>query len=66
MSIYDKGWLMKFLNPKNQPQQMRNYLDKESKLLKNQILKGTSLIDFGCGYGRHLDFRGWTHPLTVR
>ncbi|QFT56820.1 class I SAM-dependent methyltransferase [Microbulbifer sp. THAF38] len=30
------------------------YLDEESRILKNMVLKGSTLIDFGCGNGRYL------------
>ncbi|WP_444920394.1 class I SAM-dependent methyltransferase [Microbulbifer sp. CnH-101-G] len=30
------------------------YLDEENCILKNLVLKGSTLIDFGCGNGRHL------------
>lgn len=43
------------LNPENQPQQIKNYLNEESQLLSKYVLKGSRLIDFGCGYGRHLE-----------
>ncbi|MDD5191682.1 MAG: class I SAM-dependent methyltransferase [Candidatus Nanoarchaeia archaeon] len=55
MSIYDAGWLAKFLDSKNQPQEIKDYLREENKLLLEKIKKGTSLVDFGCGYGRHLE-----------
>jgi SAM-dependent methyltransferase len=55
MSIYNKNWLLKFLDPKNQPQQIKDYLIEESNLLLKNVSKKTCLIDFGCEYGRHLE-----------
>jgi len=55
MSIYDHLWLTRFLNPINQPKEIRSFLKEESEILLNHIKIGSSLIDFGCGYGRHLE-----------
>lgn len=55
MSIYDKGWLMRFLNPENQPKQIQDYLNQEIKLLLRYVSPKSCLIDFGCGFGRHLE-----------
>jgi SAM-dependent methyltransferase len=55
MSIYEQGWLWKFLNIENQPKEIRNYLNDENRLLLKYVLPYTSLVDFGCGYGRHLE-----------
>lgn len=55
MSIYDKGWLSKFLDPKNQPEEMQEYFRREDELLLEHIAQNVSLVDFGCGFGRHLE-----------
>ncbi|WP_445356511.1 class I SAM-dependent methyltransferase [Microbulbifer sp. ANSA002] len=31
-----------------------NYLDEENRFLRNLVSEGSTLIDFGCGNGRHL------------
>lgn len=55
MSIYKQGWLLRFLNPENQPKQIKQYLSEENRFLLKYILPHTSLVDVGCGYGRHLE-----------
>lgn len=55
MSIYDKGWLSKFLDIRNQPEEMQEYFRREDELLLEHIAQNVSLIDFGCGFGRHLE-----------
>ncbi len=55
MSIYKQGWLLRFLNPENQPRQIKQYLSEENRFLLKYILPHTSLVDVGCGYGRHLE-----------
>ena len=55
MSIYHKEWLSKFLNPKNQPDEIKEYLERENDFLLKNVIRGSSLVDFGCGFGRHLE-----------
>lgn len=58
MSIYYLGWIYRFLDPKNQPQEIQDYLRRENELLLQNIGQNTSVVDFGCGYSRHLELLG--------
>ena len=48
------NWLVKFLDPKNQPQLIKKFLDNENKFLLEHIHQNKSVLDIGCGFGRHL------------
>ena len=58
MSIYYQGWIYRFLDTKNQPQEIQDYLRRENELLLQNIEQNTSAVDFGCGCGRHLELLG--------
>lgn len=54
-NFYERtDWLKKFLNPKTQPLLIREYLEKENNFLVKKIKDDISLLDVGCGFGRHL------------
>jgi len=51
---YAQGLLNKALDPATQPQAIRSFLRAESALLRELIPRGSRVVDFGCGMGRHL------------
>jgi SAM-dependent methyltransferase len=52
--VYAAGLLTRALDPTTQPPAIRHFLQAEIELLKEIIVEGTSVIDVGCGTGRHL------------
>jgi ubiquinone/menaquinone biosynthesis C-methylase UbiE len=52
--VYAAGLLTRALDPVTQPPEIRVFLQAELELLNNIVAKGMSVIDVGCGTGRHL------------
>ena len=52
--VYAAGLLNRALDPATQPPEIRAFLQAEIELLSNIVVKGMSVIDVGCGTGRHL------------
>ncbi|HEV8263630.1 MAG TPA: class I SAM-dependent methyltransferase [Gemmatimonadales bacterium] len=52
--VYASGLLNRALDPATQPPEIRAFMRAEIELLDSLILKGTSVLDVGCGTGRHL------------
>jgi SAM-dependent methyltransferase len=52
--VYAAGLLNRALDPATQPPAIRSYLQAEIELLKSTIVNGITVIDLGCGTGRHL------------
>lgn len=52
--VYAGGLLTKALDPASQPETIRAFLREEITLIQESVASGTRVIDFGCGYGRHL------------
>ena len=46
------------MDPENQPDKIKAYIEAEEKFLLSKIELNSSLVDFGCGIGRHLDLLG--------
>lgn len=55
MLVYSSCLLSRFLDPKNQPEEVKEYLEREDRFLLDSIAQGSTLADFGCGFGRHLE-----------
>lgn len=55
MLTYSSDLLSRFLNQGNQPADAKEYIKEENRLLSEIIKPRTTLIDFGCGFGRHLE-----------
>ena len=51
---YAAGLLNRALDPATQPPEIRAFLQAEIELLDDLITKGMTIIDVGCGTGRHL------------
>ncbi len=56
--VYAAGLLNRALDPATQPPDIQAYLQAEIELLNGAILPGMSVIDLGCGTGRHLAMFG--------
>src|SRR5262250_3328961 len=56
--VYAAGFLNRALDPATQPPEIRSYLRAEIELLDRTVVKGMTVIDFGCGTGRHLAMFG--------
>lgn len=56
--VYASGLLTRALDPATQPPEIRAFLQAEIELLKNTITDGMTVIDVGCGTGRHLVMLG--------
>jgi len=52
--VYAAGLLNRALDPATQPPEIRAFLQAEIDLLNDIVVKGMSMIDVGCGTGRHL------------
>lgn len=52
--IYASGLLNRALDPATQPPEIRAFLQAEIALLDEIIVEGMTLVDVGCGTGRHL------------
>ena len=52
--VYAAGLLNQALDPATQPPEIQAYLRAEMDLLTGMIVTGMSVIDLGCGTGRHL------------
>ena len=52
--VYAAGLLNRALDPATQPPEIRAFLQAEIDLLNDTILEGMTVIDVGCGTGRHL------------
>lgn len=56
--VYAAGLLNRALDPATQPPAIRSYLQAEMDVLDSMIVKGMTVIDLGCGTGRHLAMNG--------
>jgi len=52
--VYASGLLNRALDPATQPPEIRAFLQAEIELLQDTVADGMSVIDIGCGTGRHL------------
>ena len=52
--VYASGVLNRALDPATQPPEIRAFLQAEIDLLNDIVVEGMSMIDLGCGTGRHL------------
>ncbi len=52
--VYAAGLLNRALDPATQPPEIRAFLQAEIELLNEIVVQGMSVIDIGCGTGRHL------------
>lgn len=52
--VYAAGLLNRALDPATQPPAIRAFLQAEIDLLNDIVVEGMSMIDVGCGTGRHL------------
>jgi SAM-dependent methyltransferase len=52
--VYAAGLLNRALDPATQPPEIRAFLQAEIELLDDVIVDGMTVIDVGCGSGRHL------------
>jgi ubiquinone/menaquinone biosynthesis C-methylase UbiE len=52
--VYAAGLLNRALDPATQPAEIRAFLQAEIDLLNDIVVEGMSMIDVGCGTGRHL------------
>ena len=55
-AVYAAGLLNRALDPLTQPSAIREFLQAEFELLTDLIPANSSVVDFGCGTGRHLHF----------
>ena len=53
-AVYAAGLLNRALDPATQPPEIRAFLQAEIDLLNATIVEGMTVIDVGCGTGRHL------------
>lgn len=51
---YAGGILTSALDPANQPIAVRRFLEAEVELFENLVASGMTILDVGCGNGRHL------------
>ena len=56
--VYAAGLLNRALDPATQPAHIRAFLQAEIDLLREMVVTGMSVIDIGCGTGRHLALFG--------
>lgn len=52
--VYASGLLNRALDPATQPAEIRAFMQAEIDLLDSLVAGGMSMIDIGCGTGRHL------------
>jgi len=52
--VYAAGLLNRALDPATQPPEIRAFLQAEIDLLNDIVVEGMSMLDVGCGTGRHL------------
>jgi SAM-dependent methyltransferase len=52
--VYAAGLLNRALDPATQPSEIQAFLQTEIDLLKALIVGGVTVVDVGCGTGRHL------------
>jgi len=52
--VYAAGVLNRALDPATQPPEIRAFLQAEIDLLNDIVVEGMSMLDVGCGTGRHL------------
>jgi ubiquinone/menaquinone biosynthesis C-methylase UbiE len=52
--VYASGLLNRALDPATQPAEIRAFLQAELDLLGDLVADGMSVVDIGCGTGRHL------------
>jgi ubiquinone/menaquinone biosynthesis C-methylase UbiE len=52
--VYASGLLNRALDPSTQPPEIQAFLQTEIALLDEMIVEGMTVIDVGCGTGRHL------------
>ncbi|HLJ46042.1 MAG TPA: class I SAM-dependent methyltransferase [Bryobacteraceae bacterium] len=52
--VYADGLLNRALDPATQPPEIRDFLQAEIDVLNDIVVEGMSMIDVGCGTGRHL------------
>ena len=52
--VYAAGLLNRALDPAMQPPEIRAFMQAEIDLLRDIVVEGMSVIDVGCGTGRHL------------
>lgn len=53
-AVYAQGLLSKALDPATQPPAIRSFLKEEQDQIRNLLRPQSSVLDFGCGMGRHL------------
>src|ERR1041384_3770194 len=56
--VHAAGLLNRALDPATQPADIRAFLQAEIDLLDETVVEGMSVIDIGCGTGRHLAMFG--------
>jgi ubiquinone/menaquinone biosynthesis C-methylase UbiE len=56
--VYAAGLLNRALDPATQPPEIRAFLQAEMTLLTDIVREGMTVIDVGCGTGRHLAMLG--------
>jgi SAM-dependent methyltransferase len=54
--VYAGGLLNRALDPATQPPAVRAFLQAEIDLLNEIVVEGMTMVDIGCGTGRHLAF----------
>src|SRR5438094_7923569 len=52
--VYAAGLLIRALDPATQPSAIRTFMQAEIDLLDDIVSQGMTMIDIGCGTGRHL------------
>ena len=52
--VYAAGLLIRALDPATQPSAIRAFMQEEIDLLDDIVSQGMTMIDIGCGTGRHL------------